>query len=292
MTVGAEVASLADTHGVGRITDREFRRFQLLLEQEIGIYLADAKRALLTARLIKRMRALGISTFGAYLDLADRDPGERQQMYDAICTNETSFFREPRHFHFLAQTLLPRWRAARAAGQRSGRIRVLSAGCSTGQELYSVAMLLADHCAGWELELVGVDVSTKVLAVARAGVFPAERLHEVPAHYRKAYLMRGVGELEGQIKVVPELRALTRFQQANLTHRGGLGGPYDLVFCHNVLIYFRAGTKAQVMARLIAELAPGGHLFLGHAESLLGAGAVEPVLPTVYVRAGERRARR
>jgi len=272
------------------LTDREFQLFQDLIHRETGIFLPETKKALLIARLSKRLRVLGCETFGAYFDRVQADPAtEKTVMLDQICTNETRFFREPRQFEFLDQEILPRWKAEAEKGQRRKSVRVWSAACSTGEEPYSVAMLLRSHLRaedGWNVEVLASDLSTKVLAIAEAGVWPVERAEEIPLPYRQAYMLRGIHSQEGTMRARPELRSMIQFRRINLNEeRYPVQGPFDLIFCRNVLIYFNRETKEQVVHRLATHLVPGGVLFLGHSETMC---VQTPLLrhagPTAYTR--------
>jgi len=274
------------------VSDRDFLRFQALINREAGIWLSPVKKALLVGRLARRLRELGLTSYGAYYDVVEQDEAERIRMLDCICTNETHFFREPRHFEFLADRVYPRWTEDADAGRRPRRVRVWSAACSTGEEPYSLAMsLLAAFSPGWDLEILATDLSTRVLDRARQAVWPIEKAKEIPDRHLKAFMLRGVGGQEGLMKAGPELRAAVKFARLNLNGDAWpAAGAFDLVFCRNVLIYFDRATKVKVVDRLLERLAPGGFLFLGHAESLGGftAGA-RAVLPTVYVRAPDVR---
>lgn len=270
------------------IGDRDFLRFQALVQREAGIFLSPVKKALLVGRLAKRLRELGLATYREYYERATTDPAELVRLLDCISTNETHFFREPRHFQFLEEEVLPRWRAEGEAGLRPRRLRVWSAACSTGEEPYSLAMsLLAAFPAssGWELEVLASDISTRALERGRDALYPISRAHEIPERHRKAFMLRGVADRAGLMRPGPEVRDLVRFSRINLNDAGWPGlGDFDVVFCRNVLIYFAPATKERVVGRLIEHLRPGGHLFLGHAESLIGmAQPVRSVLPTVYV---------
>jgi chemotaxis protein methyltransferase CheR len=269
------------------LTDREFRLFQSLVHREIGIFLPDSKKALVVSRLSKRLRTLGLQSFGAYYDAVEADRAERTLMLDSICTNETRFFREPRQFEFLEQDVLPRWRAAGEAGQRPKRIRAWSAACSTGEEPYSLAMMLRTHFpaeSAWAVEVLASDISTKVLEVAREGVWPLQRAETIPPAYLRAYMLRGVRSEEGKARVNPSLKSIIKFTSINLNDSSyPVDGNFDLVFCRNVLIYFDRETKSAVVDRLSRHLAPGGILFLGHSETLhSGAHALRHVGPTAY----------
>ncbi len=264
----------------------EFAAFQGLIQREAGIFLSEVKEALLVGRLSRRLRELGLPTFEAYHRLVQEDEAERVRMLDAICTNETHFFREPRQFEFLERQVFPDWRAEAERGERTRTVRAWSAACSTGEEPYSVAMLLLDRLPGWNVEILATDLSTRVLEKARAALFPLERSAEIPPEYLKRFMLRGVGPQEGRMKAGPELRAVVRFQRLNLNDESyAAPQALDLVLCRNVLIYFRPETKARVVERLLRHLSPRGHLFLGHAESASGLGVrVRSVGPNVYSR--------
>jgi chemotaxis protein methyltransferase CheR len=277
---------------LARISASEFALFRDLIHQESGIFLSEAKKALVVGRLWRRLRQLGLSSLGAYYRLlAEGDEQERVRMLDCICTNETHFFREPRQFEFLEQQIFPEWAARAAAGGMPRRVRAWSAACSTGEEPYSLAMTLLAHfppSSGWTFEILASDLSTRALDQASAGLWCIDKAKEIPERYLKAFMLRGSGPQEGVMKAGPEIRSLVRFQRVNLNQdRYAVAGPFDLVFCRNVLIYFDVASKARVVERLLDQLAPSGHLFLGHAESLTGlSDRGRSVGPTVYVRAG------
>jgi chemotaxis protein methyltransferase CheR len=282
------VASWAQAE-LPRLTDDEFARYRELVRREAGIHLAPGKRALLTARVGRRVRELGLPTFGAYQRAAAEDPAELVRLLDAITTNETHFFREPGHFRLLDGQVLPAWRAAAAAGTRPRRVRAWSAACSTGEEPFSLAMLLADALPaeqGWDVEVLATDLSTRVLARAREATWEESRAERIPPAYLRRFMLRGTGERAGQVRAGPALRARVRFGRVNLAAGSwGVPGPFDLIFCRNVLMYFDAEVKRSVVHRLVEMLAPGGLLFVGHAESLNGSGApVRGVGGTVYAR--------
>jgi chemotaxis protein methyltransferase CheR len=267
------------------VSDRDFQRFQALIHREAGIWLAPVKKALLVGRLARRLRDLGVPSYAAYYERVIEDEAERIRMLDAICTNETHFFREPKHFEFLSERVFPAWRAEADAGHRQRRVRIWSAACSTGEEPYTLAMvLLTAFPAGWDLEIVASDLSTKVLDRASAGLWPLEKSKEIPGAYLKAFMLRGFGAQEGLMKAGPEIRQLIRFTRVNLVGEDWPGGPpFDLIFCRNVLIYFERQAKITVVERLLERLDPRGFLFLGHAESLGGFTVkARAALPTVY----------
>ncbi len=271
------------------LSTKEFRLFQSLVHREAGISLSDQKRALLVGRLGPRMRELEITSFGAYFDRVNNDGHELVRMIDAVCTNETHFFREPKQFAFLQHDVLPRWRTAAERGERRRDVRVWSAGCSTGEEPYSIAMTLAAHLPDWNIEILASDLSTKVLGRAAAGIWSIDRAEEIPAPYRKAFMLRGSGPQEGKMAARPELSALIRFARVNLNHESyPIVGRFDLIFCRNVLIYFDAPSKGRVINRLLDRLDPHGYFFLGHSESLNAVDRVRAAGPTIYTLAEGR----
>jgi chemotaxis protein methyltransferase CheR len=281
--------TVAGRAGLRPLTDREFRLFQALIYREAGIHLAECKHALLVGRLSRRIRELELPSFSAYYErVADGgDPAERVRMLDAICTHETHFFREPRHFQYLEETVFPRWKAEAQAGRRARRIRVWSAACSSGEEPFTLAMLLMEHfpaAEGWDAEVLATDLSTGVLERARAALWPITRAQEIPQPLLKKYMLRGTRSREGTMAASPELRARVRFQRVNLHDaRYPVAGRFDLVFCRNVLIYFDAASRAGVVERLLEHVAPDGLFFLGHAETLNNVTTrARAVIPTVY----------
>lgn len=272
------------------LTREEFRLFQEHVRREAGIHLSDAKRPLLVCRLARRLRELGVTSFREYYGRVTTDPAERVLLLDLLSTNQTSFFREPAQFEYLERRLLPEIRRQAQGGGRPRSLRVWSAACSTGEEPFSVAMVLLAAFppgSGWDLEILATDVSTRVLARGREAVWTIEKASEIPERYRKAYMLRGRRTQEGNLKAGPELRSLVRFRHLNLNAEAPLPGPFDIIFCRNVLIYFGHAEKRRVLDRLLARLAPEGRLFLGHAESLTGiVEGVRSVGPMVYVREG------
>lgn len=277
--------------GTPRLRSRDFARFQALVQREAGIFLSPQKQALLVGRLARRLRDLALGDFGAYFERVVADAAELVRCLDLLTTNETQFFREPRHFELIARRLLPRLAAEIAAGRRPRLIRAWSAACSSGEEPWSIAMTLLGALApgsGIEVEVLATDLSTRVLDRARAGLYPIEKACDIPEPHRKRFMLRGTGSAEGLMKVGPELRGVVRFHRQNLVETGWPGiGTFDLVFCRNVLIYFAQETRRSVVEHLLAHVADDGVLFLGHAESLSGLGLPAHALaPTVFVREG------
>ncbi len=277
------------------LSTSDFERFQRLIYREAGIHLPPSKRQLLQRRLVPRLKALQLADYGSYYRLVN-DAGadaERVEMLNCVTTNETRFFRESRQFELLEQEIVPGWRHAAEDGRRPRTIRAWSAACSSGQEAYSIAMVLLQALppsAGWKIEVLATDISTAALEVARDAVWPIEQLRDIPERYLKSYMLRGKGARAGSIKAMPELRSAVDCRRLNL-HRDGFPsiGHFDLILCRNVLIYFDQESSAAVIERLLRHLAPDGYLFGGHAESLSSiTPRVRAVVPTVYRHAEPR----
>jgi len=266
-----------------------FSKYQQLIYQEAGIWLATHKHALLTGRLARRLRLLGLSNMQEYYQLVTQpdQQHERAVMIDCITTNHTHFFREPRHFDYLEREVFPKWQQEAAAGQRLMRLRIWSAGCSSGEEPYSLAMLLLKYFPegkGWDLEVLGTDISTRVLEKARAAMYPIEKSKEIPAEHLRAYMLKGRGDDKAVMKVSPELHRVVRFARVNL-HADSypILGAFDLIFCRNVLIYFDQDSKIKVIGGILRHLSPSGLLFVGHSEHLGGiAPNLKTVAPTIH----------
>lgn len=261
------------------ITDAEFARFQRLIHSIAGISLADSKKVLLVGRLGKRLRTLGLTSFGQYESLVSdtANTQERQIMVDLLTTNETYFFREQAHFDYLRSTIVPQH-------PRDQPLNIWSAAASTGEEIYTLAMVLAD-CLGLngDWSILGSDISSRVLEVARRGHYWVDRTRGLPVEYRHKYCLKGVRSQEGSFLVASELRRHTRFVQVNLNGPLPDIGRFHVIFLRNVMIYFDNDTKREVVARIVQKLHPGGYLIVGHSESLNGlSDAVTLVRPTIY----------
>jgi chemotaxis protein methyltransferase CheR len=245
------------------LRDTTFRDLASLMHQSIGLSFSDAKKPLVASRLAKRIDQLGLQGYEDYLALisSTSDGGEFQMAVDLLTTNETYFFREPAHFELLATEI---------GRDKPQRLRVWSAASSFGDEAYSTAMLLADLQAqgrmGSDWEILGTDISDRVLQSAVQGIYPADRLREVTPERLRKHALRGEGPAEGLVEIQPRLRQHVRFGQLNLCrHFDGLG-PFDVVFLRNVLIYFDPPTKVAVVDRVLTQLRPGGLFFIGTAE--------------------------
>jgi len=268
-----------------------FVKFQRLIYDESGIWLGPAKAALLCGRLSRRLRALQIRTLAQYYELvtSPEQHWERVLMIDAITTNETQFFREAKHFEYLAQNVFPQWRVEAAEQRREKKIRVWSAGCSSGEEPYSLAMWLARHLPageGWDAQILATDISTQVLSRAREAIYAIGKSADIPKPLLHQFMLKGVDSQEGHMKVGREVREMVTFQRLNLDQGPFPVSSFDLIFCRNVLIYFDAASKRKVVEHLTRCLSPDGLFFTGHAENLNGVTArLRPCASTIYCRA-------
>ncbi len=261
------------------LSDLEFSKFQNFIFQEAGITLSDSKKALVSGRLEKRLRHHKLGSYAEYFSLLSnrRDAIEVQMAVDLLTTNETYFFREPKHFDFLRKV------AQDAPRDSSQPWRVWSAACSSGEEVYSIAMVLADCMGTQSWEVLGSDISTRVLARARHGHYPMERTVHTPPDYLRRFCLRGIGVEEGTMLVQRSLRQRVQFAQVNLDKALPNVGMFDVIFLRNVMIYFSNETKRRVVARLIAQLRPGGYFLISHSETLNDVTSqLQVVMPSVY----------
>jgi chemotaxis protein methyltransferase CheR len=251
------------------INDGEFRKIVQLVMNTAGIVLSDRKRPFVQSRLGRRLRALGMADFQQYCRLLETPDGEseRSNLINAITTNHTSFFRETHHFSYLANTVLPKLASGEAG--RSRRLRIWSAGCSTGEEPYTIAMVLREHQAtlkNWDVKILATDLDTNVVAHASQGIYDTERLESIPPSYRNRF----VTALDADRAAMnDELRDLIWFAPLNLLQKWPMRGPFDVIFCRNVVIYFDKPTQRRLFDRYADILRPDGSLFIGHSESLL-----------------------
>lgn len=248
------------------------RRLAARVTTQLGIQLPEAKLGMLHGRLQRRLRALGLASIGAYEQrLADPRfaPAELVQLFDLATTNKTDFFREPQHFAYLTETALPALAADRGPAWTA---RVWCAGCSTGQEVYTLAMVLDDHAQrhpGFAFSILGTDISTRALREAAAATYDEALIDPVPEALRRRYLLRGRDRARGLVRIAPELRRRATFSRLNfMDERYPIPKELDVIFFRNVMIYFDQATQERVIERQLRHLRPGGYLFVGHAESL------------------------
>ncbi len=275
------------------MSDKEFFRFSAFIESELGIKMPIAKKTMLEARLQKRLKALSIPTFGGYYDAVfgtGSDGSELICLIDAVTTNKTDFFREPGHFDYLTRVVVPEILNPGEAG-RLRDLMVWSAGCSTGEEPYTIAMVLSELKTAnpaFRFAVIGTDISSRALEAATTAIYEEEKIEPVPIPLRKKYLLRSKDPGKGLVRIVPELRALVSFYRVNLMDEHyGLEGSMDIVFCRNVIIYFERSTQERLVNRLVRCLRDGGYLFMGHSETLMGMDLpLRTVAPTIYRKAG------
>jgi chemotaxis protein methyltransferase CheR len=263
------------------ITDQEFHQFQTFVYRVAGIHLSPAKKSLVAGRLMKRLKHYQLARYGEYFRLMMSDEGrtELQIALDLLTTNETSFFREPQHFEFLRSQVLPHCQTGRP-------FRVWSAACSSGEEPYSLAMVLADCLAESPWDILASDISSRVLEQACSGRYAMARAHQIPPRYLTAYCLKGVGSQAGTLLIEKKLRQRIQFMSINLNTALPRIGEFDVVFLRNVMIYFDTQTKRQVVERVLTVLKPGGYFCIGHSETLQGlTEQVKVVQPAVYRKA-------
>jgi len=269
---------------LAELSDRDLSTIARLVYDRCGINLHEGKRALVAARLQKRLRHGGFQSFRQYIRHVQSDSTGREMtaLLDAIATNHTSFFREPRHFQFFAETVLP------PLAERPGPITVWSAGCATGEEPYTIAMLLMEQLgavAAQRVKVTATDLSTRALATAGAGVYKTTRIEELPPGYSHKYFVRGIGSQHGFVRLTPAVRGMIEFKWLNLLEPAEAPGSQDVIFCRNVMIYFDRAVQQRVIAALERQLAPGGYLFISHSESLSSVEhELRWVAPSIYQR--------
>jgi chemotaxis protein methyltransferase CheR len=264
------------------LQDQEFIKFSDLIYRIAGISMAPSKKPLVSGRLAKRLKHHDLNSYGDYFRFITSPQGkdELQITVDLLTTNETHFFREPKHFDFLRQRVIPERR-------QGTTFRVWSAACSSGEEPYSIAMVLDDLLANQPWEILASDISTRIVDKARHGIYPMERLPEIPKPYLSRYCLKGIGEYDGTLQIEKSLRERVRFMLYNLTEMPPKLGEFDVIFLRNVMIYFDQDTKQKVVARLLPLLRPGGYFLVGHSESLNGVtDAVKPMAPAIYHKPG------
>jgi chemotaxis protein methyltransferase CheR len=258
----------------GRLSDKDFRRLSEIISSECGIKMPDTKKVMLEARLRKRLKALEIESYSKYCHYLFSKAGmdnELFHMIDVVTTNKTDFFREKVHFDYLVATAVPELLVRHGTGSAK-KLTIWSAGCSTGEEPYTIAMVLKDIKAyrhNFQFEVVATDISTKVLRKAARGIYEEARVSTIPMKFRKKYFMRSKDKEKRLVRIVPELRELVRFKRLNFMNEDyGFSEMPDIIFCRNVFIYFSRSTQERLLRRFYDYLTPGGYLFMGHCETL------------------------
>lgn len=267
------------------LTDKEFRLFKEMIYQETGIHLSDQKKRLLVARLSRRLRALELKTFTDYYQyLCDSKHTQKEliNLINRITTNKTDFFREMHHFAFLTETALPK---IIKQGEDNGnrRLRVWSAGCSSGEEPYSIAMTLADAFSrrkGWDIKILATDLDTQVLKKATDAIYNTQTIAPVPSKYLSKYFIRK----DNAYTITPQIRSMISFRRLNLMDKTfPMKNPFDIIFCRNVIIYFDPETKERLMGKVHCHLKKDGYMFIGHSESLMNMkGDYKYIKTTIY----------
>lgn len=274
------------------MSEKEFSRLAQFIHETCGIRLAQSKKTMLEARLQKRLRALGLGSYAAYTSYLFSDRGlelELSHLIDAVTTNTTDFFRESRHFDYMMHSALPYWYAENG---NTRTFSIWSAGCSIGAEPYTLAMVLTEfteHRSSFRFNILATDISGQALAAAVRAVYTEDQARGVPASLRSKYLLRSKNRERRLVRIAPEIRKLVQFRRLNFMEDFRMDEKKDVVFCRNVIIYFDRPTQQKLLGRLCDQLRIGGHLFIGHSESIAGMNLpVEQVEPTIYIKTGER----
>ena len=271
------------------LSDKEFKRLSTFIEAKSGIQMPISKKSMLTARIQKRLRLLKMHSFSDYVDLVldPRDPTQELiHFLDIVTTNKTDFFREPNHFNFLTQTAIPDLMERQGAG--IGRpFRIWSAPCSTGEEPYTMAMVIQEFAAdhpGFKVQILGTDLSTRALKQAENGVYEMDKASPVPLALKRKYMLKGKDRASPRVRMTQDMRAMIRFHHLNFMDPDyRIPQPMDVIFCRNCLIYFDRPTAESIVNKLCRHLIPGGYLFIGHSETLNKLKVpVEQVAPTIY----------
>ena len=273
--------------GEFEFSDQDFQHIRRIINEVAGISLADGKRELVYSRLSRRLRQLGLRRFEEYCTLLESgsDTTELSEFVNALTTNLTSFFREPHHFDFLGDELLPTLVRERSLTHR--RLRIWSAGCSTGEEPYTIAMVLREAlpAVGWDIKILATDLDSNVLATAQRGIYDWDRVKDLSEARRRRWFLKGCGAQAGQVRVAPALCDLITFRRLNLMEEWPMRGAFDIVFCRNVVIYFDKPTQQVLFDRFADRLIEQGHLFVGHSESLFKVTErFAPLGKTIYRR--------
>lgn len=274
--------------GFGKMSEADFQRFIAFIYDVCGIKLDAGKQVMLEGRLAKRMRALGIRSFRDYTEFFFSPEGQNDElphMIDVVTTNKTDFFREPDHFKYLVEKGIPQLLKERVSGDHR-RFLVWSAGCSSGEEPYTLSMVLTDFRdknPGFDFLILATDISNTILEQARSGIYEEPKVAPVPAAMKSRFLLRSKDRTQKVVRVVPQLRQKIKFAWLNLMEEFNIKESFDVIFCRNVIIYFDRPTQEKLIGRYYRQLIPGGLLLLGHSETLTGMNLpFTQVAPTVY----------
>jgi len=265
---------------------KEFIRLQTLARKHCGIDLRAEQEDIVYGRLSRRLRALKLNSFSDYCCMMENDNGEElEQFTNALTTNLTAFFREPHHFQYLRKSVVPE---AMKRNAQSRRLRIWSAGCSTGEEPYSIAMALLEaipNIENWDVRILATDLDTSVIDKAICGIYPKEKVDDLHKQCLKTWFQKGNGSWKGMVRVAPRVCKLVSFRRLNLMDEWPMKGPFDIIFCRNVVIYFDRPTQQRLFDRYARIMAPEGHLFIGHSESLYNvSGCFKLIGRSIYRR--------
>lgn len=272
-----------------KMTDKDFNQLSQYITTNYGIKMPPAKRVMLQSRLHKRLRELNITTYKEYSEYIFSEKGAEEiiKMVDLVSTNKTDFYREPKHFDFLRETVLPEF------GMRNGKgskLKIWSAGCSSGEEAYTLAFVISDYLLQngnpFDYQIIGTDISTRILQKANDAIYPEKRVEPVPIETKRKYLLKSKNKENKLVRVVPALRAKTSFRRLNfMDDNYNMDNDFDIVFCRNVLIYFDRPTQEKVINNLCSKLKKGGYFFLGHSESINGLDVpLVQLKPTIFLK--------
>jgi len=268
---------------------KTFNLFSEYIQEELGIKMHQNKQVMLQTRLMKRLRALGIGSYEEYYDYLFSDEGHDSELpyfVHQVTTNKTDFFREPAHFHYMIKHALPTLIMENSYSLRNP-LRIWSSACSTGEEPYTLAMIMADYAEQYQpvnFSILASDISPTVLQTAARGIYDSSKVDPVPHYMRRKYHLRSKDRKKNLVRIVPELRSKVRFQWVNLKRRTfNINKLMDIIFCRNVIIYFSKATQELVIGNLCKQLRPGGYLFMGHSETLSGFPLpLNQVATTIY----------
>lgn len=271
-----------------QLSEADFSRLSAFIYNTAGIKMPPAKRIMLQSRLHKRLRELGMDSFSTYTDYVLSERGQQEElihMLDVVSTNKTDFFREPVHFDFLRDQVLPEFYSD--ASNRT--LKVWSAGCSSGEEPYTIAMVISEYLqrgVRGDFQVLGTDISTRILHAGVNAVYKEDRVAGIPLELLHRYFLRSKDREQPTVRIVPDLRRKVRFQRLNfMDSTYNVGDMFNVIFCRNVLIYFDRKTQEEVISKLCTRLVPGGYFFLGHSESIMNMDLpLSTIQPTIFRR--------
>ena len=276
-----------DSFGQKSMSKEQFAIFSRFIQSNLGIRMPNAKKNMLESRLNKRLRALGIQSFKNYEKYLFSSQGmeeEIPQLIDVVTTNTTCFFREENHFNLLSEEILPKWWEETPGEKKI--FNVWSAGCSTGEEAYTLAIVLnefAQKNIGFEYSILGTDISNEVVQTARRAIYPVEKVEEFSDRLKRKYLMKSKDKKANKVRIVPEIRAQVNFKVLNFLEDFEINKTMHVIFCRNVIIYFEKAVQEKIIRKLCDQLCGGGYLFIGHSETLTGLNLpLQLEKPTVY----------